>query len=230
MISRIRTAIRLVGLATVLMLLASAGCGRADPASSLPAPQAAAVKALHAANAKTEIRDGKVTYVDFYALPDAAAVSGHLKELPHVEKLNFSSTNMNDDALANLAGLTELKELGLWGTRVTDKGMAHVAGLTKLESLNLNETSVSDAGLEHLKNLAALKKLYLNGSKVSDAGLTHLAGLNQLIWIDAFGTRVTEAAAAAFSKEHPETEVVASDAEEAEAEVDQPEQPAGPSE
>jgi hypothetical protein len=224
MISRIRTAIRLVGFSSVLMLLASTGCGRADPASSLPAPQAAAVNALHAANAKTEIRDGKVTYVDFYALPDAAATSVHLKELPHVEKLNYSNTNMNDDALANLAGLTELKELGLWGTRVTDKGMVHLAGLSKLESLNLNETSVTDAGLENLKNLAALKKLFLNGSKVSDAGLVHLTGLNQLVWIDAYDTGVTPAGAEKFRQQHPDAEVAASDETEnsATAEAEEP--------
>jgi Leucine-rich repeat (LRR) protein len=209
---RIARAICSVDLSIALMLFASMGCGRADPASSLPAAQAAAVKALHAASAKTEIRDGKVTYVDFYALPDAAAASVHLQELPHVEKLNFSSTNMSDEALANLAGHAELKELGLWGTRVTDNGMVHLAALTKLESLNLNETNVTDAGLEHLKGLASLKKLYLNGSKVSDAGLAHLAGLNQLVWVDAFGTSVTPAGAEKFRQQHPDTEVAAFEA------------------
>jgi hypothetical protein len=233
---RIRAIGDLLRLTIAGVLLASTGCGSADSASSLPANQAQAVKALHAASAKTEIRDGKVTYVDFYALPDAAAVSVHLKQLPHVEKLNFSSTNLSDEALANLAGLAELKELGLWGTRVTNKGMAHLAGLSKLESLNLNETAVTDAGLEHLKNLAALKKLYLNGSKVSDAGLAHLAGLKQLVWVDAYGTSVTPAAAAAFREKHPETEVVVSEGDEgaspndaasmAEATAEQPPTPA----
>jgi hypothetical protein len=203
--------IRAVGKLSILtivgVLVASIGCGSSDPTSSLPAGQAEAVKALHAANAKTEIRDGKVTYVDFYALPDAAATSVHLKELPHVEKLNFSSTNLSDEALANVAGLAELKELGLWGTRVTDKGMVHLVGLTKLESLNLTETAVGDAGLEHLKNLTSLKKLYLNGSQVSDAGLAHLSGLEQLVWVDAYGTSATPAGAAAFRQTHPDTEI-----------------------
>ena len=208
----------LYALAIASALVVSAGCGRADPASSLPAPQAEAVKALEALTAKTNIRDGRVLYVDFHSVSNAASAAVHLKELPHVEKLNFSSTNINDDSLANLAGLAELKELGLWGTRVTDDGMVHLAGLTKLESLNLNETSVTDAGLEHLKNLAALKKLYLNGSKVSDAGLEHLAGLKQLVWVDAYGTSVTQAGAEKFREQHPDTEVVASDAEAAEAE------------
>jgi hypothetical protein len=204
-------------LTIACVLLASTGCGSADPTSSLPATQAEAVKSLEALKAKTSLRDGKVIYVDFYYVEDTPAAAVHLKELPHIEKLNFSNTNLSDEALANLANLSELKELGLLGTPVTDKGMVHLAGLTKLESLTLTKTAVTDAGLEHLKNLNALKKLYLNGSKVSDAGLAHLAGLDQLVWVDAYGTAVTPAGAAAFREKHPDTEVAASEAEDSAA-------------
>jgi hypothetical protein len=211
-----------VGMAC--FLLASTGCGSSSPEASLPPQQADAVKALEALNAKTSIRDGKVFYVDFYALPDAASAAGHLKNLPHIEKLNFSSTNMTDDALVHLAELRELKDLGLWGTQVTDKGLIHLAPLTKLERLNLNENNVTDAGLEHLGKLKSLTHLYLNGTKVSDAGLAHLAGLEKLQWIDIFGTSVTSAGAASFREHHPNTEVVVSGDDEA-SEAQNPELP-----
>jgi hypothetical protein len=203
------------------MLGISAGCGTADPASSLPPQQAAAVKALDALKATTRIRDGKVDYVDFYALPDAAAAAVHLKDLPHVEKLNFSSTNLTDDSLVHLAGLAELKELGLWGTKITDKGLTHLAGLAKLERLNLNNTNITDAGLAHLQNLKSLTHLYLNETKISDAGLAHLADLKQLVWVDAFSTDVTPAGAAKFREQRPDTEVaVSEDAESTAAEAE----------
>jgi hypothetical protein len=198
----------------VCLLLVSGGCGRSGPEASLPPQQADVVKALNALNAKTDIRDGKVFYVDFYGLPDAVSAAVHLKNLPHIEKLNFSSTNMTDDALVHLAGLTELKELGLWGTQVTDKGLAHLAGLNKLQRLNLNENDVTDAGLVQLKDLKSLTHLHLNNTKVSDAGLAHLAGLEQLVWLDVFGTAVTPAGAAKFREQRPETEIAVSDGDE----------------
>ena len=196
-----------------LLLVSAASCGGSDPAASLPPAQADAVKALEELNAKTKIDNGKVVYVDFYDVRDAASAIAHLKSLPNVEKLNFSSANMTDDALAHLADLRDLKELSINRTRITDDGLVHLAGLTKLERLNLNETNVTDAGLVHLKNLKALKQLHLNESKVSDAGLTHLAGLDQLEWLLVFGTSVTPGGADEFREKHPATQIVTTEGE-----------------
>jgi hypothetical protein len=208
MTSRIRIVGTLLLLSIACILVASLGCGTADPASSLAPNQAEAVKALEAVSAKTSIREGKVTYVDFNAVKDASAALVHLKELPDVEKLNFSSSNLNDDALANLSGLNNLKELGLWGSsRITDDGLAHLAGLPKLERLNLTECNVTDSGLAHLKDLKTVTHLHLNSTKITDAGLEHLAGLEQLVWVDAYATGVTEAGAQKFREQHPETEL-----------------------
>jgi Leucine-rich repeat (LRR) protein len=202
----------------IVALVAAPGCGSSDPTSSLPRPQADAVQALKALNAKTSINNGKVTYVDFYGIPDVTSGVEHLKSLPDLEKLNFSSTNLTDAALVHLAGLAELKELGLWGTRVTDGGLVHLAALNKLESLNLNDTAVTDAGLAHLEVLTALKKLYLNKTKVTDAGLTHLAGLEQLEYLDVYDTPVTAAGAAQFRTQRPNIEIAVTD-DEGEAEI-----------
>ena len=187
-----------------------AGCGSSEDA--LPAEQAAAVQALEASKAQVSIRDGTVVYVDFYGMADPAAAVVHLKSLPNVEKLNFSSTNVTDDELAHLADLSHLKELALNRTRITDQGLIHLAKLKKLEILNLSEDNVTDAGLVHLKNMQQLQQLHLNETKVSDAGLTHLAGLKQLLWLFAYGTEVTDDGATTFREQHPGAEVVVTEA------------------
>jgi hypothetical protein len=184
------------------------GCGETHPKASLPAAPTNAVAALEALKAKTAIRDGKVVYVDFYGVADAASAAIHLKDLPDVQKLNFSGTNMTDAALVHLANLSDLKELALNGTRITDRGIVYLAGLIKLERLNLNENDVSDAGLIHLKNLKELKHLHLNGTKVSDAGLVHLDSLETLEWLLVYRTSVTANGAAPFREHHPNTQVV----------------------
>jgi hypothetical protein len=196
-----------------MLLVSVAACNGAGPAASLPPAEADAVKALEALNAKTKIDNGKVVYVDFYDVRDAASAVVHLKSLPNVEKLNFSSANMTDEALAHLADLRDLKELALNRTRITDAGLVHLAGLTKLDRLNLDETNVTDAGLAHLKDLKAMKHLHLNETKISDAGLAHLDGLQQLEWLLAFGTGVTSSGAAAFRENHAETHVVTTEGE-----------------
>jgi hypothetical protein len=82
-------------------------------------------------NAKVAIRNGEVIYVDFYGTPDVESALIHLQTFPQLEKLNFSSTNVNDEKLVHLADLSSLKELALNRTRVTDKGLIHLAGLAR---------------------------------------------------------------------------------------------------
>ena len=62
-------------------------------------------------NAKVAIRNGEVIYVDFYGIPDVESAIVHLKTLPHLEKLNFTNTNVSDEELVYLAELSSLKEL-----------------------------------------------------------------------------------------------------------------------
>jgi hypothetical protein len=195
-------------LAAGWVLVSVAGCSRSGPEAALPPQQAEAVRALKALNAKIAIRNGKVVYVDFHGVPSVAGALVHLKAFPHLEKLNFSSTNLTDDELGHLAELSELKELALNRTRVTDKGLFNLAGLTRLKVLNFNEDNVTDVGLVHLKNLSELKQLHLNETKVSDGGLKHLAGLEKLEWLLVYGTAVTPSGVATFHEHHPDTEIV----------------------
>lgn len=188
-------------------ILSHAGCGKSATNSALPTEQAAAVKALQALKVQTAVRDGQVTYVDFYGIQGVPDAMVHLKSLPNVQKLNFSNTDITDDSLANLKSLTNLKELAVNKTKITDKGTSQLAGLTKLEVLNFNNDAITDAGLECVKNMKDLVQLHLNETKVSDAGLKHLADCQKLTSLLLFGTQVTHAGVDEFRKTHPHTKI-----------------------
>jgi Leucine Rich repeats (2 copies)/Leucine Rich repeat len=107
--------------------------------------------------------------------------------------LDLSDTEVSDDGLAHLKGLTRLTHLDLSGTRVTDRGLARLKGLTKLTHLNLSRTRVTDAGLANVTGVKSLSSLSLDGCQVTDAGLVHLKAVTSLsdLWVNR--TRVTGA-------------------------------------
>ena len=88
--------------------------------------------------------------------------------------VDLQDTQVTDERLARLEGLTQLQELCLNKTQITDVGLAHIARLSRLENVWLQDTQVTDAGLEHLKRLDYLQYLCLSDSKVTDAGVNRL--------------------------------------------------------
>jgi len=92
----------------------------------------------------------------------------------HVFRVDFSETEVSDDALVHLEELPHLQDVGLFRTKVTDSGLIHLKGLTNLQELDLSETEISDAGLLHLKGLTKLKILNLFETQVSDEGVNEL--------------------------------------------------------
>jgi hypothetical protein len=65
--------------------------------------------------------------------------------------------------------------LSLAGTQVTDNGLVHLQGLTKLHDLSLMFTHVTDAGLEHLKGMVQLQFLDLRANdRITDDGVEKL--------------------------------------------------------
>ena len=207
-----RNALSIIALLLLCSLFAMViGCGKADPASSLPPQQAQAVKALRAANAKVAIRDRNVTYIDFYQVAGVPNLLVHLKSFPNLQTINFSGTDVTDDSLVHLEGLANLKELALNYTKISDKGVAHLAGLTTLKEVNFNKDDVTDAALEHLKHMQELVQLHLNETQVTDAGMKHLAECKKLKYLSVYGTRVTASGAEEFRKTHPDAEIAISE-------------------
>ena len=101
-----------------------------------------------------------------------------LDDLPMIEDLNLSGTNVTD--LAPLENLTKLKRLVLLAVPVRD--VSPLANLTNLESLSLENTKVAD--ILPLANLVNLRDLSLAGTPVSD--LSALARMTRLVDLKLF--------------------------------------------
>jgi hypothetical protein len=59
--------------------------------------------------------------------------------------LNLSKTNVVDDDMRYVAGLTQLIYLGLVDTRITDAGLKQLDGLRNVEHVDLQETRITPA-------------------------------------------------------------------------------------
>ena len=99
---------------------------------------------------------------------------GVLKEVENLVWLHLGGTDVTDEGLPHLAGLSSLTRLHLERTKVSDAGLANLKDLQNLNYLNLYQTGITDAGLAHLESLTGLKNLYLWQTKVTEAGVEKL--------------------------------------------------------
>ena len=113
-------------LPIVMLLFAIQGCG--SQSATLTQEQAIA---------EIEKLGGKVTIDE--KSPDKPVI-----------RVDFSRTEVTDDGLEHLIGLTNLQTLILNDTKVTDKGLEHLEGLTNLEWLQVG-ANVTDEGIGKLK-------------------------------------------------------------------------------
>ena len=150
---------------------------------------------------------GEVTYLDFHAHPDIESVVSQVKKFPNVELLNFSSSKLSDEGLANVADLVNVEQLGLNGTSVTDAGLSHLSKMSKLEQLNLTGTEVSDAGLASLTGLTELVRIDLQDTKVTDEGMKHLEQLPNLMWIQLSNCPISEEVLENLRAKFPDAQV-----------------------
>ena len=164
-------------------------------------------------------------------VPITDAWLDHFGRLARMEELDLGYTEVTDEGLAKLEGLTRLRKLGLDGTRVGAAGLRHVGKLVALEALYLNCTKFTGVGLRNLRGLTRLRELHLwdarvtdDGLKdiaelthlevlsldrceVTDGGLKHLSGLRQLRTLDIDQTQVTAAGIAKLRRALPKCEI-----------------------
>lgn len=141
--------------------------------------------------------------------PESLALDGELavlKELGQLVSLHLGGTDVTDEGLVHLAGLTALKRLHLEKTRVSDAGLAHLASLESLSYLNLYQTGVTDAGLAHLEGLKNLKSLYLWQTKVTPEGAEKLSQALPECHIDLGWKAPEESEKAEEAEEQPAAE------------------------
>lgn len=103
-------------------------------------------------------------------IPPPIVNDNFLAELPDYgnvfSKLSLPATEITDDGLFHLSGLTEIRELYLQRTCIEGEGLAYLKELPHLEILNLSHTQVSDVDALHLLDFPALKRIYLFQSEV----------------------------------------------------------------
>ena len=112
-----------------------------------------------------------------------------------VGNLDLTASQVADESLEHLRGLTQLMRLWLADTHTTDAGLHALQEMNQLEWLDLSRTQITDAGLLLLRRMTNLRRLWLTGTPVTDAGLEHLRLLASLEFVDLAETQVTPAAA-----------------------------------
>mgnify|MGYP003994451721 FL=1 len=68
----------------------------------------------------------------------------------------------------------ELLDVNLDGTDITDEDLECMNGLTNIRSLHLSNTKITDDGLRHLRGLKSLGSLYLDGTHTTDEGVKNV--------------------------------------------------------
>lgn len=135
-----------------------------------------------------------------------AAGLKHVAGLKKLEKLILSNTTLDDAALTELKGLTELRELHLSGSvRLTDACAETLNGFAHLEKLSL-PSSFTGAGVRKLTALKKVRDLYLGGiTALTDTEIKFLA--ETMPELDALemgsfgiGTQITDDAIPHFTK------------------------------
>jgi hypothetical protein len=79
-----------------------------------------------------------------------------------MRRLDLAKTQVSDDGLAYLQGMSELTRLDLGGTPLVGDGLVYLQGLPRLERLVLSVTRVSDQKLRHLHGLPSLQANFGN--------------------------------------------------------------------
>ncbi|MFN0053948.1 MAG: hypothetical protein ACKV0T_17355 [Planctomycetales bacterium] len=93
------------------------------------------------------------------------------QEVVHV---GLGGSQVTDSNLIHLEQMPNLEWLVLTDTQISDPGLVYLQGLNKLTILDLEGTQVTNAGLEHLKELTALQWLYLCRTEVTPPGVAKL--------------------------------------------------------
>jgi hypothetical protein len=106
--------------------------------------------------------------------------------------LDLRNTNVTDEGLRQLQGMSSLEQLTLGNdvqvirqynppdSPITDAGLVHLRKLDQLRNLTLNGLPITDAGLAAIEGLPNLGGLYLSRTKVEGGGLSRLKSLPKL--------------------------------------------------
>ncbi|EAQ78345.1 protein kinase domain-containing protein [Blastopirellula marina] len=117
-----------------------------------------------------------------------------LQNSPELIELHLTNTNVQDEDLALLTGLSKLQHLHLYDTRISDAGLAQIGKLTKMKILSIDKTEITDKGIAHLTTLHDLEVLNASNTNLTDVSVNHLAQLPRLQRLQVQGTQITRQA------------------------------------
>jgi hypothetical protein len=98
--------------------------------------------------------------------------------------LTLSYSNITDEGLKQVDGISTVKSLSLVHTRITRSGLQHLKWLPSLETLYLTGTRVGDDGLQELTKVRTLRSLYAGDTGLTDMGLSHVKDMKRLQLLD----------------------------------------------
>jgi len=124
-----------------------------------------------------------------------------------IKALHLGGSDITNDGLKHIVGMTKLEYLTLHYTQITDEGLEHLRGLSKLSRLNLSDTSVGDRGIKHIEGLENLRELWLDNTRLTDDGLKHLEGLRNLHTLSLPHDECTQAGVEKLQRALPDCEI-----------------------
>jgi hypothetical protein len=139
-------------------------------------------------------RDKGVTSIDFsnYQKPADEALK-LITKLRHLNSVNLSSVEINDDQLAYLNKMNHLSNVLISGTPITDAGLVHLVDLPAIQNLHASHTKITDKGMEQIAKLPTLTILNVSNTGITDKGIKQIAQMPNLNWLLIQSTNVTDA-------------------------------------
>lgn len=121
-----------------------------------------------------------------------------IKELPNVEKINYSGDYQFKESLdiSALAGNQKLKEVSFWTTQIKD--LTPLSTCTNIDKLTIYMCFIDSKTISPLKALTDLEDLNLYGTNIDD--FSHLAPCTKLKKIDVYATKPNEGATLDYNK------------------------------
>lgn len=98
-----------------------------------------------------------------------------LEVLYRLDQLTFWKTDLTEEQLKQVAGLTHLKDFGMVSSRLDDAALRHLSNLQRLETLTLESENIGDEGIRSLRSLNSLRRLWLYNTNVTQDGVDALA-------------------------------------------------------
>lgn len=112
-------------------------------------------------------------------------------QLVELESVGLEGSNVTDDGLAQLRGLTRLRGLSVRKTMITGAGFAKFPPLQQLEHLNASQSRLDDSSLKFIARFPNLREINLRLTFVTGQTLPELQTLNKLGDLDLRSTDVS---------------------------------------